>query len=155
MQALAKEVCWIKWWKWTKSSLEMLWVTIACGGFIHPGLVAYVGSECWLTMPQMLSQPTLWSCVGPLQHNKEEGCSISCLSLHWEWLQSIKAGLSEKAHQSRCEGVRKHSCLKELVGQRKGISILFSAQKGNVKSVAQSKQCMCSSCWEWVTERFI
>lgn len=86
---LTKEVCWIERWKQTKSSLEMLCVTIACGGFIHPGLVAYVGRECWLTMPQLLSQPTHWSCVGPLQHNKEEGCSISCLSLHWEWLQSI------------------------------------------------------------------
>lgn len=90
----------------TKSSLEMLWVTIACGGFIHPGLVAYVGSECWLTMPQLLSQPTRWWCAGPLQHNKEEGCSISCLSLHWEWPQSIEAGLSQKAHQSQCEGVK-------------------------------------------------
>lgn len=99
---LAKEACWIKRWTRTKSSLEMLWVTIACGGFIHPGLVAYVGRECWLTMPQLLSHPTHWSCVGPLQHNKEEGSSISCLSLHWEWLQSIKARMSEKAHQSHC-----------------------------------------------------
>lgn len=109
---LAWEVCWIKRWKQTKSSLEMPWVTIVCGGFIHRWVVLYVGSECWLTMPQLLSQPTRWSCVGPLWHNKEEGCSISCLSLHWKWLQSVKAWLSEKAYRSQCEGVKRHNCLK-------------------------------------------
>lgn len=155
MLTLALEACWIKPWKQTKSHSEMPWVTIVCGGFIHPGVVLYVGRECWLTMPQLLSQPTRWWCVGPLQHNKEDGCRNSCLSLHWKWLQSIKAWLSEKVSPKSVWGCWEAQLFSVTFWTEKVVCRLFSIWKDNINSVMQSEHCMCDACWEWATERFI
>lgn len=70
----------------------MLWVTIACGGFIHPGLVGHVGRECWLTMPQLLSQPTRWSCLGPLHTIKKRAAALVAFHSIESGYKALKLG---------------------------------------------------------------